>query len=50
MGTRICKIVEEMAEIIEPKVGNPHTGDFPRGVGHRVETDKIAKNKVGPMP
>ena len=23
MGTRICKIVEEMAEIIEPKVGNP---------------------------
>ena len=23
MGTRICKIVEEMAEIIKPKVGNP---------------------------
>ena len=23
MGTRICKIVEEMSEIIEPKVGNP---------------------------
>ena len=23
MGTRIYKIVEEMAEIIEPKVGNP---------------------------
>ena len=23
MGTRICKIVEEMSEIIERKVGNP---------------------------
>ena len=23
MGTRICKIIEEMSEIIEPKVGNP---------------------------
>ena len=23
MGTRICKIVQEMSEIIEPKVGNP---------------------------
>ena len=23
MGTRICKIVEEMSEIIEPKVDNP---------------------------
>ena len=23
MGTRICKIVEEMSEIIEHKVGNP---------------------------
>ena len=23
MGTRICKIVEEMSEVIEPKVGNP---------------------------
>ena len=23
MGTQICKIVEEMSEVIEPKVGNP---------------------------
>ena len=23
LGTKICKIVEEMSEIIEPKVGNP---------------------------
>ena len=23
MGTRICKIVEKMSEVIEPKVGNP---------------------------
>ena len=23
MGTRICKIIEEMSEIIEPKAGNP---------------------------
>ena len=23
MGTRICKIIEEMSEVIEPKVGNP---------------------------
>ena len=23
MGTKICKIVEEMSEIIEPKVDNP---------------------------
>ena len=23
MGTRICKIVEDMSEVIEPKVGNP---------------------------
>ena len=41
MGTRICKIVEEMSEIIEHKVGNPknsvsrnwaivsHTRNFP---------------------
>ena len=38
MGTRICKIVEEMAEIIEPKVckdgqiSGLHSGDVDRGV------------------
>ena len=38
MGTRICKIVEEMAEIIESKVGNPK--NFPK-VYFRKEKIKI---------